>query len=95
MDGPAVSAGPFCRLPSGPDCIIDKLALEASLLVAEGFIEAHFFAGFSGGRKSVLPGVCDAVTVMGNHCSKFIDSPYARTGILDHNPIHEDMIAAA
>lgn len=82
-------------LPSGPDCIIDKVALETSLLVAEGFIEAHFFAGFSGGRKSVLPGVADAVTVMGNHCSKFIDSPYARTGILDKNPIHEDMLAAA
>lgn len=32
---------------------------------------------------------------MGNHCSKFIDSPYARTGILDKNPIHEDMVAAA
>ena len=82
-------------LPSGPDCIIDKVAKEASLLVAEGFIEAHFFAGFSGGRKSVLPGICDAVTVMGNHCSKFIDSPYSRTGILDHNPMHEDMLAAA
>ena len=82
-------------LPSGPDCIIDKVAIDASLLVAEGFIEAHFFAGFSGGRKSVLPGVADAVTVMGNHCSKFIDSPYARTGILEGNPIHEDMIAAA
>lgn len=82
-------------LPSGPDCIIDKVALDASLLVAEGFIEAHFFAGFSGGRKSVLPGIADAVTVMGNHCSKFIDSPYARTGILEGNPIHIDMVAAA
>lgn len=82
-------------LPSGPDCIVDKVAVNASLLVAEGFIEAHFFAGFSGGRKSILPGVADAVTVMGNHCSKFIDSPYARTGILDKNPIHEDMVAAA
>lgn len=82
-------------LPSGPDCIIDKVAADASLLVAEGFIEAHFFAGFSGGRKSVLPGIADAVTVMGNHCSKFIDSPYARTGILDGNPIHTDMVAAA
>lgn len=82
-------------LPSGPDCIIDKAAANTSLLVAEGFIEPHFFAGFSGGRKSVLPGVCDAVTVMGNHCSKFIDSPYARTGILDNNPIQTDMIAAA
>lgn len=83
------------QLPSGPDCIIDKVALNASLLVAEGFIEAHFFAGFSGGRKSILPGICDAVTVMGNHCGEFIASPYARTGILDKNPIHIDMIAAA
>lgn len=83
------------QLPSGPDCIIDKVAYNASLLVAEGFIEPHFFAGFSGGRKSVLPGICDAVTVMGNHCSKFIDSPYSRTGILDKNPMHEDMLAAA
>ncbi len=82
-------------LPSGPDCIIDRIAVHTSLLVAEGFIEAHFFAGFSGGRKSVLPGIADAVTVMGNHCSKFVDNPRARTGILDGNPIHEDMTAAA
>jgi lactate racemase len=82
-------------LPSGPDCIIDKAAVHTSLLVAEGFIEPHFFAGFSGGRKSVLPGVADAVTVMGNHCSKFIDDPHARSGILDGNPLHRDMVAAA
>lgn len=82
-------------LPSGPDCIIDKKAVQADLLIAEGFIEPHFFAGYSGGRKSILPGVADAVTVMGNHCSKFIDDPKARTGILDGNPIHKDMVAAA
>ena len=40
-------------LPSGGDCIINKIAAEADLLISEGFIEAHFFAGFSGGRKSV------------------------------------------
>ena len=82
-------------LPSGAPCVIDRLAAEAELLIAEGFIEPHFFAGFSGGRKSVLPGICDQVTVMGNHCSRFIDSPYARTGVLDGNPMHEDMLAAA
>lgn len=82
-------------LPSGAKCVIDKIAAQADLLVAEGFIEPHFFAGFSGGRKSVLPGVCDQVTVLGNHCSKFIASPYARTGVLEHNPLHEDMVAAA
>lgn len=82
-------------LPSGAPLVIDRLAAETELLIAEGFIEPHFFAGFSGGRKSVLPGVCDQVTVLGNHCSAFIDSPFARTGILDGNPIHKDMLAAA
>jgi nickel-dependent lactate racemase len=81
-------------LPSGAPLIIDKKALEADLLVAEGFIEPHFFAGFSGGRKSILPGICARVTVLGNHCGEFIDSPYARTGILENNPIHTDMVSA-
>lgn len=82
-------------LPSGAKLVIDRVAVETDLLVSEGFIEPHFFAGFSGGRKSVLPGVCDKVTVLGNHCSKFIASDGARTGILDTNPIHKDMVAAA
>lgn len=82
-------------LPSGAPCIIDRVAAEADLLISEGFIEPHFFAGFSGGRKSVLPGISDQVTVLGNHCSRFIDSDFSRTGILDGNPMHEDMVAAA
>ena len=82
-------------LPSGAPCVIDKVAAEADLLISEGFIEPHFFAGFSGGRKSVLPGISDQVTVLGNHCSKFIDSENSRTGKLDGNPMHEDMLAAA
>ncbi len=83
------------KLPSGADCEINKLAIEADLLVAEGFIEPHLFAGFSGGRKSVLPGIASRETVMGNHCSEFIAHKNARTGILDGNPIHEDMLWAA
>ncbi len=82
-------------LPSGAKLVIDKVAAEADLLVSEGFIEPHFFAGFSGGRKSVLPGISDRVTVLGNHCAKFIDSDYARTGVLDGNPLHIDMVDAA
>ncbi len=82
-------------LPSGAPCVIDKVAAGADLLISEGFIEPHFFAGFSGGRKSVLPGICDQVTVLGNHCSRFIDSDKSRTGKLDGNPMHEDMVAAA
>lgn len=82
-------------LPSGARCVVDRAAVEADLLVAEGFIEPHFFAGFSGGRKSVLPGICDQVTVLGNHCAQFIASPCARTGILEGNPLHADMLEAA
>jgi len=82
-------------LPSGAPLVIDRAAVETDLLVAEGFIEPHFFAGFSGGRKSVLPGVCSATTVFGNHCGAFIADEHARTGILEGNPIHRDMLAAA
>lgn len=82
-------------LPSGAPLVIDRVAVETELLISEGFIEPHFFAGFSGGRKSVLPGVCDKTTVLGNHCGAFIASPYARTGILEGNPLHRDMVAAA
>lgn len=82
-------------LPSGAPLVIDRVAVETDLLISEGFIEPHFFAGFSGGRKSVLPGVCDKTTVLGNHCGEFIASPYARTGILEGNPLHRDMVAAA
>lgn len=82
-------------LPSGSDCVINKIAAEADLLVAEGFIEPHFFAGFSGGRKSVLPGISGRATVLGNHCSEFIANKNARTGILENNPIHTDMLWAA
>ena len=81
-------------LPSGGRLIVNKLAMDCDLLVAEGFIEPHFFAGFSGGRTSVLPGIASRVTVLANHCAEFIESPCARTGILENNPIHRDMVYA-
>ena len=85
----------LCTLPSGADFCVNKLAVECDLLVTEGFIEPHFFAGFSGGRKSILPGICSQETVNENHSYKAISSPYSNTGILEHNPIHEDMVYAA
>lgn len=83
------------KLPSGGNMYINRLAVEADLLVAEGFIEPHFFAGFSGGRKSVLPGVASRETVMYNHNSAFIADDHARTGVIEGNPIHNDMLYAA
>jgi nickel-dependent lactate racemase len=82
-------------LPSGGELVLNKRAVEAELLVAEGFIEPHFFAGFSGGRKSVLPGVATRQTVLYNHNASFIASDRARTGVLEDNPIHNDMLYAA
>ena len=82
-------------LPSGGKLLVNKVAIDTELLIAEGFIEAHFFAGFSGGRKSILPGIASATTVMANHCSEFIANPNARTGNLENNPIHRDMLYAA
>lgn len=82
-------------LPSGGALIINKLAAEADLLVSEGFIEPHFFAGFSGGRKSVLPGIASRVSVLANHCGEFIAHPKARTGVIEGNPLHIDMLYAA
>lgn len=84
-----------CKLPSGADLSINYLALESDLIISEGFIEPHFFAGFSGGRKSILPGIASQETVNENHSAKAIASPNAATGVLKGNPIHEDMDYAA
>lgn len=83
------------KLPSGGDLIINKVATEADLLISEGFIESHFFAGFSGGRKAVLPGVSSYKTIMANHSGEFISDKHSRTGNVNHNLIHEDMVYAA
>ena len=82
-------------LPSGGTLRINRIAAEADLLISEGFIEPHFFAGFSGGRKSVLPGIASRETVYWNHNAEFIADPQARTGLLAGNPLHRDMVYAA
>ena len=82
-------------LPSGTPLFLNRMVMEADLVIAEGLIEPHFFAGYSGGRKSVLPGVAGRESVMGNHRSEFIADPNAYTGILKNNPIHRDMLWGA
>lgn len=85
----------FGTLPSGGELWLNRLVKEADLVVSEGFIEPHFFAGFSGGRKSILPGAAGKRTVLYNHNAGFIQDPLARQGILEGNPIHRDMAFAA
>lgn len=85
----------FGTLPSGGALYLNGLAAWADLVVAEGFIEPHFFAGYSGGRKSILPGIASQESVFYNHNAAFIHHPNAHSGQLSGNPIHEDMLYAA
>ena len=87
-----VDLGPMA---SGNRLLLNRIAYEADFLMAEGFIEPHFFAGFSGGRKAVLPGVVGRATTMFNHCAGNIDDRHSRTGILEGNRIHSDMCEGA
>jgi len=74
---------------------VNRTAYEADLRIAVGKVEPHEFAGFSGGRKSVLPGIASERTIEINHRPEMLMSPEARPGRLDGNPIHLDMLEAA
>jgi len=84
------------RLSTGMELHVNgELAKEGQLVIAEGFIEPHFFAGFTGGPKSVLPGVAGADSIMSNHSAERIDDPLSRSGILRGNPIQEEIREAS
>lgn len=71
---------------------VNKYVFEDDLVIGIGLIEPHFFAGYSGGRKILLPGVAGEDSIFNNHGFKMIGHPKARAGILMGNPIHEDMM---
>ncbi len=91
-DGSLLNLG---SLSSGNRLYVNTLLKEASLIIAEGYIEGHFFAGFTGGPKSILPGVSGVETIMNNHSPRNIDHANARCGIAEGNPIYEEMREAA
>lgn len=76
----------------GTPVVFNRKVIEANVVVGLGLIEPHFFAGYSGGRKSILPGVAGKVAIYMNHSYKMIAHPNARYGVLKGNPIHEDMV---
>ena len=65
--------------------------MECDLRILTGFIEPHFFAGFSGGGKAVMPGMAGQITVLGNHDAANIGNPNATWGITNGNPIWEEV----
>ena len=69
--------------PHGTPVSIDRTAAEADLVVCLGAVTHHVMAGFGGGRKSILPGICNAATVNENHSYKAVSNPHAAAGVLD------------
>jgi len=66
---------------------INKLYYNADLKILTGYVEPHFFFGFAGGRKSLIPGIAGAETIQANHSAENIASPYSRFGIYEKNPM--------
>lgn len=76
---------------SGAPALINRVLAEADVRIVTGFIEPHFFAGFSGGPKGIMPGVAALETVQSNHGAAMIGDPRATFGVTEGNPIWEEM----
>jgi nickel-dependent lactate racemase len=76
---------------SGNDIWIHQEYLKCDLRILTGFIEPHFFAGFSGGGKACVPGMALLETILRNHCPENIDHPKATWGITSGNPIWDQI----
>ncbi|MBL8029395.1 MAG: nickel-dependent lactate racemase [Fibrobacteres bacterium] len=75
---------------SGNNIEINRIYAEADLKILTGLVEPHFMAGFSGGRKSICPGICSLDTLNRFHGAKFLSNDKACNGLLSGNPLHEE-----
>jgi nickel-dependent lactate racemase len=76
---------------TGVQVFLNRHWLDADIRITTGFVEPHFFAGFSGGPKMVAPGLAGLDTVMTLHDARHIGHPRATWGITEGNPIHDDV----
>ncbi|HVK57156.1 MAG TPA: nickel-dependent lactate racemase [Candidatus Kapabacteria bacterium] len=81
----------FGVMHDGSPALINKHLAEADVRIITGFIEPHFFAGFSGGPKGIMPGCAALETVMANHDARNIGDPRSAFGITIGNPIWEEI----
>jgi len=77
----------------GTKVYVNRMFAEADVKILTGDVGLHYFAGYGGGRKSVSPGISGAETIQHNHAN--FSHPKAQTGILEENPLHQDMVEAA
>ena len=90
-----VNLVPLDLTASGHPVRINRFYLEADVRILTGFIEPHFFAGFSGGPKAVLPALSGVESVFTNHSRHMIAHPQATWGSTVGNPIWEEMCEVA
>jgi len=81
------------KLKSSNELWVNPIVSQTDFIITTGVIVPHYFAGFSGGRKSILPGICGRKTIEANHAQMV--HPDARTGNLKGNPVHQEMQEAA
>ncbi len=82
----------YGKTSRGTPVLINRRVTEADRIIMTAEINFHILAGYSGGRKSLVPGVCHNDTILQNHRMMFHEC--ARPGRLEGNPIHEDMMEA-
>ena len=76
--------------PNGVPVALDTRYLDAGLKITCGLIEPHFMAGYSGGRKMVMPGIAALPTIQAWHSPRFLEHPAATNGRTHGNPVHEE-----
>lgn len=80
---------------TGTPIYINSIYYEADLKITTGFIEPHIFAGFSGGRKLICPGIAGEQTIKRNHSPGFLEKHECREGSLMENPLHSELLEVA
>ena len=80
---------------SAAPALVERAYLEQDVRLTTGFIEPHFFAGFSGGPKMVVPGLAHLDTVLELHSAARIGDPRATWGVTAGNPVHDGIRAVA
>ena len=83
------------RLSNGAPLGVARAFVEADLRLAVSLVEPHFFAGYSGGRKMVLPGLAARETIFSFHSPSILAHPRVRSGCLEGNPVHQLALEAA
>jgi lactate racemase len=79
----------FGKSSFGCDVYLNKDYAEADFRIVTGFIEPHFFAGFSGGPKGIMPGIAGEETILTFHNARMIGDPLSTWGNLNGNPLQE------